>query len=392
MRSVAALVLASAIASRAFAQAPSFDTLTRELWPLSRSQGVTRATFDLAFRDLTPDPRVIAVTRREPEYGKPVGEYIAGMASRTRIENGRRNLSRWADTLGRIELSYGVEGAIVVSLWGVESSFGQARARWDVVRSLATLVSADYRAPFFRQELIVALRILQDGHVARDEMLGSWAGAMGQPQFMPSSFYEYAVDFSGDGRRDIWNTTPDVLASIANYMRKSGWTPGLPWGFEVVLPNGFDLMQSRGMLSDWSARGVRRADGKALSGNSTAILLQPSGAAGPAFLVTENFNALKRYNNSDVYALAVGHLADRMSGGAPLRGAWPSDDRQLSRAQRIALQRRLAELGYDVRDFQGRLDFDQRDAIRREQRKLGMTPDGHPTAALLERIGADTAN
>ncbi|HWM46698.1 MAG TPA: lytic murein transglycosylase [Xanthobacteraceae bacterium] len=392
MRFVAVLVLASAIASHAFAQASSFDTLTRELWPLAREQGITRATFDLAFRGLTPDPRVVAVTRREPEYGKPVGEYIAGMASRTRIENGRRNLSRWADTLGRIEHSYGVESAIVVSLWGVESSFGQARPRWDVVRSLATLVSADYRAPFFRQELIYALRILQDGHVARDEMLGSWAGAMGQPQFMPSSFYEYAVDFSGDGRRDIWNTTPDVLASIANYMRKSGWTPDVPWGFEVVLPNGFDLMQSRGTFSDWGARGVRRADGKALSGSGTAYLLQPSGAAGPAFLVTENFNALKRYNNSDVYALAVGHLADRMSGGGPLRGAWPSDDPQLSRAQRIALQRRLAELGYDVKDFQGRLDFDQRDAIRREQRKLGMIPDGHPTAALLGRMGVGTAN
>jgi membrane-bound lytic murein transglycosylase B len=383
------LILASiAIWPAAAPAQDSFDALQRELWPLARERGVSRATFDLAFRGLTPDARVIAVTRREPEYGKPVGDYVDGMASRTRIDNGQRKLAQWSDTLARIEQAHRVEPAIIVSLWGVESSFGEARAGWDVIRSLATLVQAEYRLPFFRDELIASLKILQDGHVARDKMLGSWAGAMGQPQFMPSSFYEYAVDFSGDGRRDIWTNVPDVLGSVANYMRKSGWTHRVPWGFEVAVPAQFDYMHGRGTFREWAARGVTRADGGALPDAGTGYLLFPSGAAGPAFLVTENFNVIKRYNNSDVYALAVAHLADRIAGGPRIRTPWPGNDPQLSRNQRIALQKRLAAMGYKVADFQGRIDFDIRDAVRIEQKKLGMRPDGHPTAALLERIGA----
>ncbi len=388
MRSLIPFLLAAAPSLALAQDAPNFDKLQRELWPLARQQGITRATFDLAFRGLTPDARVIAVTKREPEYGKPVSDYIEGMASKTRIENGQRKVAQWSDTLARIEQTYQVERSIIASLWGIESSFGDARDRWDVIRSLATLVQAEYRLPYFRDELITSFKILQDGHIARDKMLGSWAGAMGQPQFMPSSFYDYAVDFSGDGRRDIWTNVPDVLASIGNYMHKSGWKHRLPWGFEVTLPAQFDLMQSRGTFREWGARGVARADGRPLPTDSgMAYLLFPSGAAGPAFLVTENFNVIKRYNNSDVYALAVGYLADRIEGGARIRAAWPASDPQLSRNQRIALQKRLAELGYKVRDFQGRLDFDIRDAVRAEQRKIGLKPDGHPTATLLERIG-----
>jgi membrane-bound lytic murein transglycosylase B len=212
---------------------------------------------------------------------------------------------------------------------------------------------------------------------------------MGQPQFMPSSFYEYAVDFTGDGRRDIWTSVPDVLASIANYLAHSGWQRGLPWGFEVALPQGFDYRRSRGTFIEWTKLGLRRADGGALPDAGDAFLLFPSGAAGPAFLVTANFNVIKLYNNSDVYALAVGHLADRMQGDAPFRTTWPNDDPQLSRDTRMALQRKLASLGYPVKDFAGRLDFDQRDAIRELQAKYGMVPDGHPTPALLARLGIE---
>jgi lytic murein transglycosylase len=391
MRTLLILVVALMLPVAARAQ-DTFDALQRELWPLAQKQGVTRATFDLAFRGLTPDARVIAVTKREPEYGKPVGEYVDGMASKTRIENGRRKAAQWSDTLKRVEKEHQVAPAIIASLWGVESSFGDAKAQWDVIRSLATLVQAEYRLPYFRDELIASFKILQDGHIARDKMLGSWAGAMGQPQFMPSSFYDSAVDFSGDGRRDIWTNVPDVLGSIGNYMRKAGWKHALPWGFEVVTPAQFDFMQSRGTFREWTARGVKRADGSALGGAlpdaGMAYLMFPSGAAGPAFLVTENFNVIKKYNNSDVYALAVAHLADRIDGGPRIRAAWPASDPQLSRNQRIALQKRLAALGYKVIDFQGRLDFDIRDAVRIEQRKLGLKPDGHPTAALLERMGA----
>jgi membrane-bound lytic murein transglycosylase B len=357
------------------------------LWIDAQKQGITRATFDRALAGFTPDPRVIAATHREPEYGKPVGDYVNAVASRSRIAEGAAKAAQWARVLDAIEQRYGVERWIVLALWGIESSYGADSDHWDVIRSLATLAEARYRDPYFRNELLIALRILQEGHVARERMLGSWAGAMGQPQFMPSSFYTYAVDFTGDGKRDIWTSVPDVLASIANYLARSGWQRGRPWGYEVALPSGFDYRRSRAALAEWTQLGVRRADGGALPGMGDGFLLFPSGAAGPAFLVTANFNVIKTYNNSDVYALGVGHLADRMHGGAPFRAAWPKDDPQLSRDARMALQHKLADLGYPVHDFAGRLDFDQRDFIRELQTKFGMVPDGQPTPALMQRLG-----
>ncbi len=364
----------------------NFDALRAELWPLAQAQGTSRATFDLAFRGLMPDARIIAATKREPEYVKPVGDYIAAIASKPRIETGQRKAAQWSATFDKVEAGYGVERWVLLGLWGIETSYGDDKDRWDVVRSLATLVNAGYRAPYFRKELLAALRILQDGHVTRDKFLGSWAGAMGQPQFMPSNFYDYAVDFSGDGRRDIWTNVPDVLGSMGNYLKREGWTSGMPWGFEVILPPGFDLMRSRASFAEWSGLGVKRADGGDFPANGDAILFFPSGAGGPAFLVTRNFNVIKLYNNSDVYAIAVGHLGDRIRGGAKFRASWPQEDRQLSRPDRIALQKQLAALGYNIRDFQGRLDFVARDAIRVEQKKYGLTPDGHPTAELLTRL------
>jgi lytic murein transglycosylase len=374
----------------ALSSSASVSAFLDALWADAQKRGITRATFDQALGGFTPDARVIAATRREPEYGKPVGQYVDSIASQARIATGVAKTAQWAGVLDAIEKKYGVERGIVLALWGIESSFGAGADRWDVIRSLATLAEARYRDPYFRNELLVALRIVQEGHIARERMLGSWAGAMGQPQFMPSSFYEYAVDFTGDGKRDIWTSVPDVLASIANYLARTGWQHDLPWGFEVVLPRGFDYRTSRGAFVEWTKRGVRRADGGALPGAGDGFLLFPSGAAGPAFLVSANFNVIKLYNNSDVYALTVGHLADRMRGGPPFRAAWPKDDPQLSRDARIALQRKLASLGYAVKDFAGRLDFDQRDMIRELEAKYGMVPDGHPTSALLARLGIET--
>ena len=276
---------------------------------------------------------------------------------------------------------------MILGIWGIETSFGEDKDRWDVIRSLATLAQARFRHPYFRDELIVALRIVQDGHIARDKMLGSWAGAMGQPQFMPSNFFDYAVDFSANGRRDIWNDVPDVLASIANYLRKEGWNNDLTWGFEVIIPQDFDYRRSRGSFADWAQLGLRRPTGQELPALGDAILFFPSGAAGPAFLVTDNFAVVRRYNDSDLYALAVLPLADRIRGLAPVKAAWPLDDRQLSRDQRLALQAKLAELGYAIRDFEGHFDFDLRDAVRELQLKYGIRPDGHPTPSLLERLG-----
>ena len=368
-------------------QEQSFAAFVAELWPDAQAKGITRGNFDTAMRGVTPDPRVIAATKRQPEYGKPVGAYINDIVSLGRIKRGGDKAREWAKTLDAVEKRYSVERWILLSLWGMESDFGAAKDKWDVFRSLASLAYVKYRHPYFRNERIVAMGIMQKERYPRDKMVSSWAGAMGQTQFMPSNVVDYAIDFSGDGHADLWNNIPDVLGSTANYLNKWKWKFGVPWGFEVTVPKGFDYMRSRGSFADWSKLGLRRADGKAFPPTGNGILFFPSGAAGPGFLVTENFDVLKEYNNSDAYAIAVGHLADRMNGGAVIKTAWPTDDRPLPRDARVALQKKLAAMGYKVNEFDGHIDFDLRDNIRAEQAKVGMLPDGNPTSAFLEKLG-----
>jgi membrane-bound lytic murein transglycosylase B len=365
----------------------SFAAFVKELWPDAQTRGITRANFDLALNGVTPDPRVIAATKRQPEYGKPVGAYINDIVSAGRITRGIGKAKEWEKTFDAVEKKFAVERWVLLALWGMETDYGAAKDKWDVFRSLSTLAFVRYRHPYFRNELIVAMGIMQNGHIARDKMVSSWAGAMGQTQFMPSNFVDYAIDFSGDGHADIWTNVTDVLGSTGNYLHKWNWKHGLPWGFEVTIPKGFDYMQSRGAFADWTKLGLRRADGKVFPATGQGILFFPASASGPAFLVTENFDVLKEYNNSDAYAIAVGHLADRMNGGAPIKAAWPTDDRPLPRDARIALQKKLSELGYKVKDFEGHVDFDLRDNIRAEQVKFGMVPDGNPTAVFLEKLG-----
>ena len=367
--------------------AASFAAFLDALWPEAAHEGITRPTFDVAFAGLTPDPNVLAAMRREPEYGKPMGAYLAGLVSPARIGMGQLKSAQWADTLRSVQNKQ----AILVSIWGIESYFGAGAQPWDVFRSIATLAQAGFQQPLFHDEMLSALRILQDGHIARREFVGSWAGAMGQPQFLPSSYLKYAVDFDGDGKADIWRSVPDVLASIANYLQKTGWQPGVPWGFEVVVPASFDYRLSRGTFGEWTQRGVQRPDGRPLPAAGQAILFFPTGAAGPAFLVTDNFIVLKRFNNSDAYALAVAVLADRLRGLPGVLAAWPADDVQPSRRERIALQHRLAALGYKIADFDGHFDFELRDAVRELQVRFGMVPDGHPSRAFLDQVGVAAA-
>ena len=376
--------------SPSLAQEQSFATFVAELWTDAQAKGITRATFDLALKSVTPDQRVIAATQRQPEYGKPVGDYVNAIVSNRRIADAQLKAREWAKTFDAVEKKFQVERWVLLALWGMESDFGTEKDRWDVFRSLATLAYVKYRHPYFRDELIVAMGIMQNNQFDRAKMVSSWAGAMGQSQFMPSNFVDYAVDFSGDGRIDIWSNVPDVLGSTANYLHKWKWNPALPWGFEVTVPNGFDYMRSRATFAEWETLGVRRADGKSFPTSGQGIIFFPSGASGPGFIVTENFNVLKEYNNSDAYALAVGHLADRIHGGVLIKTPWPKDDRQLSRDARIALQTKLSELGYKVKDFEGHIDFDLRDNVRAEQKKFGMVPDGNPTIALLEKLGLKT--
>ncbi|HEY4862636.1 MAG TPA: lytic murein transglycosylase [Xanthobacteraceae bacterium] len=364
----------------------NFQSFVADLWPEAKASGVSRAIFDAAFKGLTPDPQVIAATKRQPEYIRPVGAYIASLVSDGRVAAGRKHMVPYAETLAAVEAKFGVDRFILLAIWGIESNYGREPEGKDVIRSLATLAEARYRDDFFRHELVSALVILQQGRVAREKLIGSWAGAMGQPQFIPSSFLRYAVDFSGGGRADIWTNVLDVLASIANYFRESGWTAGMPWGFEVTIPAVFDYRKSRAPFADWTPLGVKRADGGALPGTGDAILLFPSGYKGPAFLVTKNFEAIKRYNNSDAYALAAVHLADRLRGAGPIRAPWPDDDKPLSREERVELQHALATLGYKVNNFQGQIDFDLRDNVREIQASAALVPDGNPDAALLAII------
>jgi lytic murein transglycosylase len=385
LAALAALLLVQAVPARA--QDQSFAAFTAELWTDAQAKAITRATFDTALKGVTPDQRVIAATKRQPEYGKPVGDYVNAIVSNRRIADAQLKAREWVKTFDAVEKKFEVERWVLLALWGMESDFGTEKDRWDVFRSLATLAYVKYRDPYFRNELLVAMQIMQNSRLPREKMVSSWAGAMGQTQFMPSNFVDYAIDFSGDGRADIWSNVPDVLASTANYLRKWKWNPALPWGFEVTVPKSFDYMRSRANFTEWEALGVRRADGKQFPSSGQGILFFPSGADGPGFIVTENFDVLKEYNNSDAYAIAVGHLADRIHGGGLIKAAWPKDDRQLSRDARIALQRKLSALGYKVNEFEGHIDFDLRDNIRAEQKKLGMVPDGTPTLLLLDRLG-----
>jgi membrane-bound lytic murein transglycosylase B len=269
----------------------------------------------------------------------------------------------------------------------METNFGSFTGSIYVVRALATLAFTGYRGTFFRDELLLALQILQRGHVERSAMVGSWAGAMGQTQFMPSSFLKYAVDGNGDGRRDIWRSVPDALASTANYLREHGWNPGLPWGFEVTLPEGFDFRNHRHGFRAWRGLGLRRADGKAFPSSGEATLYVPAGAAGPAFLVTDNYLAIKAYNSSDAYAMGVAHLGDRLVGGKPIQGAWPTEP-MLERDQRHEVQRRLAGLGLYEGDPDGKFGTKTREAVRNFQLHRGLIADGHVDSGLLRELRA----
>lgn len=366
----------------------SFSAFVAALWPQARERGVTRATFDVAFAGLTPDAKIIELTRKQSEFVKPIWEYVNGAVTPTRVEQGAEAASRWSSAIAAAESRYGVERSVILGIWGMETNFGSFTGGKDVIRSLATLAHEQYRGDFFRDELLTALVILQQGHVDREDMKGSWAGAMGQTQFMPSSFMKFAVDADGDGHKNIWTSIPDAMASTANYLRQNGWTPGLPWGFEVQLPDGFDWRFQAGSFGAWRNAGVRRADGTAMPRSGEATLFLPAGARGPAFLVTSNFAVIKRYNSSDAYAIGVGHLGDRITGGAALAGRWPVGERQLDRAQRLEVQRQLNRLGFDVGEPDGKLGSKTREAVRNFQDSRGLVPDGYPTVAVLEALRA----
>ncbi len=333
-----------------------------------------------------PDQAILARIRRQSEFGRPLQEYLAGAVRAKRIAQGQALAARHAATLRAIEARYGVPKEILLATWAIESDFGADPGRVRTVPALATLAAARHRGTLFRDELLAALQILEHGDVTPETMVGSWAGAMGQVQFLPSSYLADAVDFDGNGHRDIWASVPDVLASIASFLSAHGWTPGLPWGAAVRLPPGFDLARWREPFADFTGRGVRRVDGTALPGAGEAALYLPGGRDGPAFLLSANFEALRAYNTSDAYALALGHLADRIAGGPAMSGRWPDAAERPDRAGIVDLQRGLVRLGLYEGEADGRAGPKLRDAVRRYQIRGGLPADGLASQSLVERM------
>ncbi|UPQ82308.1 lytic murein transglycosylase [Pseudomonas knackmussii] len=353
--------------------------------------GIPATVFDRAFAGVTPDPSIITADRSQPEFTRPVWQYLEGALSRQRVEGGRRLLSQHQATLDDIEARYGVDRNTLVAIWGLESSFGQIMGDKGVIRSLATLAHEGRRPGFAKSQLLAALEILDRGDVSADQLRGSWAGAMGQTQFIPTTYNTHAVDFDGDGRRDIWNSSADALASAAHYLQASGWKAGQPWGFETGLPEGFDYALAdssiRKPLREWRRLGLNGLPSN--MDEASASLLLPAGYRGPAFLVLDNFRAILRYNNSSSYALAIGLLSERFGGGGQIRASWPQGEQPLSRSERLELQERLSSQGFDPGAADGIIGANTRSAIRGFQQQLGWPADGHPTQELLGRLRAE---
>ncbi|KUF10606.1 lytic murein transglycosylase [Pseudoponticoccus marisrubri] len=368
-----------------------FRAWTRDFRPRALRQGISARVFDAAFAGVRFDPRVVARDRSQSEFSKTIWDYLDSAVSDTRVSNGRAALRRHGPLLNRIEARYGVEKEVVLAVWGMETNYGSFRGEDNVIRSMASLAYDGRRARFFETQLVAALRILQSGDTTPARMKGSWAGAMGHTQFMPTSFEALAVDFTGDGRRDIWGEDPaDALASTANYLARNGWVRGLPWGVEVQLPRGFDYglvgSKTKRMPSAWARLGVTGMDGRPVRDFGSARLFLPAGHKGAAFLVFKNFDVIRRYNPADAYAMGVGHLAERIAGGPKIRGGWPRDDRALTRAERMELQRRLTAAGFNTHGVDARIGPRTVAALRAFQRSRGLVPDGHASLDVLKRL------
>jgi lytic murein transglycosylase len=353
--------------------------------------GVSDATFLAAFAQVQYLTDSIERDRNQAEFVRPFGDYMASAVSDTRISTGQAKLSELAPVFAAIEARFGVEPHVVAAIWGMESNFGATRGNVPLISTLATLAHDGRRGAFFEEQLIAALLIVQRGDTTPDRMTGSWAGAMGHTQFIPTSYQAYAVDFTGDGRRDIWSDDPsDALASTAAYLRAFDWTRGQPWGAEVRLPQGFAYTQTGRRVSqrtaDWARIGVVGADGRAVPDHGEATLTTPTGANGPAFLLFSNYSVIGRYNNAEAYIFGVGHLADRLRGAGPFTRPWPADDQPLRSAERRELQERLTRAGFDTGGVDGRIGPNTRGAIMGFQRSRGLVPDGHPSVGLLQLL------
>jgi len=369
----------------------SFDDCMRMLRAVAPSKGVSQAAFDRFTQGVEPDPGVLESLDYQPEFVTPIWDYMAALVDQERVDDGKAMLAQWRDVLDRVEARFGVDRYTVVAVWGVESNYGRNFGSRPLVTSLATLSCEGRRQDYFRGEFFTTLSILEAGHIAPERLTGSWAGAFGHTQFMPSTFKRIAVDFDGDGRRDLIDSVPDALGSTANYLKQAGWRTGQGWGYEIKLPTGFDASvagrKARRPVSEWSAMGVRRIDGAALEAiDDQAAVLLPAGAAGPAFLVFRNFNAIYSYNAAESYALAIAHLSDRLRGGGPFVAAWPTDDPGIARQERRELQQLLLDRGHEIGEVDGLIGSKTKAAIALEQARLGYEVNGRAGLKILKAL------
>lgn len=397
---MAVLVLAGAFFLGVFQAAPlaradtAYEHFVKNFWASARKAGISRETYDAAFAGLTPDPEVIEKNAHQPEFKLPPSQYVVAAVTDTRIRVGKEMLEKYASELDRIEKKWGVDRHILLAIWGMETNFGTFMGKMNVIRSLSTLGYKGRRARFGRSQLIAALRMMERGVVPDGPMLGSWAGAMGQTQMIPSNYLRFGVDLNGDGKKDIWNWPPEALATSANFLSKQGWDTGETWGYEVELPGrvgaGYAGRGRSRSLAKWQALGVRRVAGKEFPRpGDRAYLYLPMGTKGPAFLLLDNFRTIMRYNPAHTYALSVGHLADRIMGGEPFAAPWPDGARALSEEERKDIQRGLNARGYDVGDVDGVLGSKTREGIRKLQKEKGLKVDGFPTPKILELLRSE---
>lgn len=374
---------------------PVFTACMASLRDVAEKQGITTASFDTYTKDLSADMSVLDLLDAQPEFTTPLWDYLAALVDDQRVSDGQAMLTTHAELLARVSQAYGVDPATVVAVWGVESDYGRVFGKRPLLVSLSTLSCFGRRQAFFRGEFLTTLKLLQAGDVRVEGLNGSWAGAFGHTQFMPSTYQRIAVDFDGDGRRNLIDSIPDALASTANYLVKSGWRTGEPWGYEVKLPAGFDLAQAgrttRKPLTQWVAQGVARIDGQPLPADDrNAAVLVPTGITGPAFIVFKNYDAIYAYNAAESYALAIALLADRLRGGKGLVAAWPTDDPGIGRPQRRELQTLLLARGHAIGTADGMIGTQTRRAIVVEQQRLGLLPaDGRAGAKILAALKAE---
>ncbi len=389
------LALAFAFMPHAALADAKFEAFVQTLWPAVQKSGISRDLFDRAFAGITePDSAVIKLANTQPEFTTATSDYLAKAVTSIRIDTGRTMLAANSELFNAIEKKYGVSKYVILGIWGMESNFGKDEGSMSVMRSLATLIYSGTKKEYARAQLISAFAILKRGNRTPDNFVGSWAAAMGHTQFIPSSYISYAVDWNGDGKKDIWGTKEDALASTANYLAKAGWKADRPWGWEVNLPQGFD----RGLIgrkhwrpvSEWVKLGIVPASAKSFNApQASAFVVIPQGIAGPVFLITQNFMAIMDYNQSHSYALAVGHLGDRIRGGAAVQAAWPNAAVDLSVPERKELQRLLNARGFGTGGADGRIGAATYEAVLAFQKKAGMPLDGVPSRKVLERIRKD---